>query len=157
VLKAAALLPLLVTLATGSVQSQGSTDSAEAVAAIRTALVDWVAAANREDWKTAARVWAPDLVGWYPGQPDDTYAREMERLAHPKPARTRTHYAVNVVEVMVSGPMAVVRDIWRFTTFPNPGDSAISIVRGYEVWKRQRDNQWKIARWISAPEPPQSR
>jgi ketosteroid isomerase-like protein len=157
VLKAAALLPLLATLATGPVQSQASSDSATAVAAIRAALADWVAAANRDDWKAAARVWAPDLEGWYPGQPDDTYAREMERLAHPKPARGRTRYAVNVVEVMVSGPMAVVRDIWHFTTIPRPGDSTVSIVRSYEVWRRQPDNHWKIARWISAPEPPQSR
>jgi ketosteroid isomerase-like protein len=127
-----------------------------AVTAIRAALADWVAAANRDDWKAAARVWAPDLVGWYPGQPDDTYAREMERLAHPNPARTRTHYSVDVVEVMVSGPMAVVRDIWRFTTFPSPRASTTAIVRSYEVWKRQADNQSKIARWISAPEPSQS-
>jgi ketosteroid isomerase-like protein len=157
VLKAAALVPLLVTLATASVQSQTPTDSATAASTIRAALADWVAAANRNDWKAAARVWAPDLVGWYPGQPDDTYTREMERLAHSKPARTRTHYAVDVIEVMVSGPMAVVRDIWRFTSFPSPGDSTVAIVRSYEVWRRQPDNQWKIARWISAPEPPQSR
>jgi ketosteroid isomerase-like protein len=153
VLKAAALLPLLITLARGSVQSQTSTDSATAVKSIRAALADWVDAANREDWKAAARIWAPDLVGWYPGQPDDTYAREMQRLAHPKPGRARTHYAVNVVEVMVSGPMAVVRDIWRFTTFPGSADSTVTIVRGYEVWTRQPDHQWKISRWISAPEP----
>lgn len=156
-LKAAALLPLFMTLATGSLQSQASTDSATAVRAIRAALADWVAAANRDDWKAAARVWAPDLEGWYPGQPDDTYAREMERLAHPRPARATTRYAVNVVEVMVSGSMAVVRDIWRFTTSPGPGDSTVSIVRGFEVWRRQPDNQWKIARWISAPEPSPSR
>jgi ketosteroid isomerase-like protein len=71
---------------------------------------------------------------------------EMERLAHPRPARAPTRYAVNVVEVMVSGPMAVVRDIWRFTTSPRPGDSTVSIVRGFEVWQRQPDHQWKIAR-----------
>jgi hypothetical protein len=35
VLRAAAILPLLVTLATGSVRSQASTDSATAVTAIR--------------------------------------------------------------------------------------------------------------------------
>jgi ketosteroid isomerase-like protein len=156
VLKAAILLPLVVTLATGPVQSQVSTDSAAAVSTIRTALADWVAAANRQDWKAASRIWAPDLVGWYPGQPDDTYAREMERLTHPKPAGARTRYAVNVVEVMVSGPMAVVRDIWRFTTFPRQGDSTSAVVRSYEVWRKQPDNQWKIARWISAPDPTQS-
>jgi ketosteroid isomerase-like protein len=156
-LRVAALVPLLAIMAARPVHSQGATDSVAAVRAIRAALAQWVAAANREDWKTAARVWAPDLVGWYPGQPDDTYAREMDRLAHPNPARGRTRFQVNVVEVMVSGPMAVVRDIWRFTTVPDSGDSTVSIVRSYEVWKRQPGSQWKISRWISAPEPPRPR
>jgi Domain of unknown function (DUF4440) len=136
VLRAATtLLPLLVTLATGSVRSQAS-------------------AANREDWKAAARVWAPDLVGWYPGQPDDTYAREMERLAHPKPAGARTRYAVNVVEVMVSGPMArhlALHHVPRLRRF-DPSASPAATKSGRD----SRINQWKIARWISAPEPPQS-
>jgi ketosteroid isomerase-like protein len=77
----------------------------------------------------------------------------MERAAHPRKGRPRTRYQVNVVEVMVSGGMAVVRDIWRFTTAPDTPDSTVSVVRSYEVWKRQKDGQWKIARWISAPEP----
>jgi ketosteroid isomerase-like protein len=134
-------------------RSQTPSDSAAAVHAIRTALAGWVKAANREDWKAAANVWAPDLVGWYPGQPDDTYAREMDRLAHPRLSRGRTRYEVDVVEVIVSGPLAVVRDVWRFTSNPGSSDSSIATVRSYEVWKRQPDHHWKIARWISAPEP----
>jgi ketosteroid isomerase-like protein len=92
-------------------------------------------------------------VGWYPGQPDDTYAGEMERAAHPKAGRPKTHYTVDVVEVIVSGALAVVRDIWRFTTPAGKPGSTTSLVRSYEVWKRQPDGAWKIARWISAPEP----
>jgi ketosteroid isomerase-like protein len=134
-------------------RSQTPSDSAVAVRAIRTALADWVKAANREDWKAAAGVWAPDLVGWCRGQPDDTYAREIDRLAHPRPSRLSTHYEVDVVEVIVSGSLAVVRDIWRFTTHPGSPDSSASTVPSYEVWERQHDHHWKIARWISAPEP----
>jgi ketosteroid isomerase-like protein len=97
-----ALVVLL--LATSSrAEPQTPADSVAAVRSIRAALAGWVDAANREDWKAAARVWAPDLIGWYPGQPDDTYAKEMESAAHPRPGRPRTHYEVNVVEVMVSG------------------------------------------------------
>jgi ketosteroid isomerase-like protein len=153
VLKASATLFLLLTSA-ATAQAQQAQDSAAAVRIIRAALADWVEAANREDWRAAARVWAPDLVGWYPGQPDDTYAKEMERAAHPRPGRPHTRYEVEVVEVIVSGPMAVVRDIWRFTTSPGKPDSSVSVVRSYEVWKQQPDRQWRIARWISAPEPP---
>jgi ketosteroid isomerase-like protein len=146
------LLCLLLLMASYT-QAQERQDSAAAVRSIRAALAGWVEAANREDWKAAARVWAPDLVGWYPGQPDDTYAKEMKSAAHPRAGRPHTRYEVNIVEVMVSGRMAVVRDIWRFTTAEETSDSVVSVVRSYEVWKRQKDGQWKIARWISAPEP----
>src|SRR4051794_32535296 len=100
----------------GRLPAQEAEDSAAAVHAIRSALAAWVSAANRQDWKAASQIWTPDLIGWYPGQPDDTYAKEMASAAHPRPDRPRTRYDVNVVEVMVSGGMAVVRDIWRFTT-----------------------------------------
>jgi ketosteroid isomerase-like protein len=143
----------LVLLVLPSAAAQTPPDSAAVARTIRAALADWVDAANRQDWKTAARVWATDLVGWYPGQPDDTYAKELESAAHPRVGRPRTRYEVNVVEVMVSGDMAVVRDVWRFTTAPDTPDSTVSTVRSYEVWRRQNDGKWKIARWISAPEP----
>jgi hypothetical protein len=29
----------------------------------------------------------------------------------------------------------------------------MAVVRSFEVWRRQPDRAWKIARWISAPEP----
>jgi ketosteroid isomerase-like protein len=81
----------------------------------------------------------------------------MDRLAHPRPSRVPTRYEVDVVEVIVSGQTAVVRDVWRFTSNPGSADSSVATVRSYEVWKRQPDHQWKIARWISAPEPAPSK
>jgi len=136
----------------GSAQAQ--VDSMAAVREIRAALADWVAAANRGDWKSASKVWAPDLVGWYPGQPDDTYARETDRVANPKFGSPKTHYEVELVEVMVSGKLAVVRDVWRFTAPADKPDATTSVVRSFEVWRQQPDSSWRISRWISAPEPP---
>jgi ketosteroid isomerase-like protein len=149
-------LLVIAAFTAGKAWPQEQPDSAGAVRAIRTALSDWVAAANQQDWKSASRVWAPDLIGWYPGQPDDTYAREMERAARPKAGGPPTRYQVDVVEVLVSGRLAVVRDIWRFTTSPSKPDSSVAVVRSYEIWTRQPDRSWKISRWISAPEPPGS-
>jgi ketosteroid isomerase-like protein len=146
------LVAFLLSLA-GILPAQEPQDSASAAAAIRSALADWVSAANRQDWKAASQIWAPDLVGWYPGQPDDTYLKEMASASHPRAGRPRTRYELNVVEVIVSGGMAVVRDIWRFTTGPGTPDSSVAVVRSYEVWRRQKNGAWKIARWISAPEP----
>jgi ketosteroid isomerase-like protein len=78
----------------------------------------------------------------------------MDRVANPKLGSPKTHYEVQVVEVMVSGKLAVVRDIWRFTTAAGKPDAATSVVRGFEVWTAQPDSSWRISRWISAPEPP---
>jgi ketosteroid isomerase-like protein len=135
-------------------EAQQPDDSSMAVRDIRAALAHWVAAANRQDWRAAAEIWAPDLIGWYPGQPDDSYAKEMAQASRPRRGRTPTRYEVTVNEVMVSGPMAVVRDTWRFTTGSGSSDSSVAVVRSFEVWRRQPDRAWKIARWISAPEPP---
>ena len=153
-LRAALLLTIMSLTVSPSGNAQTQADSAAAVRAIHAALTDWVAAANRGDWKSASKVWAPDLVGWYPGQPDDTYAREMDRVANPKLGSPKTHYEVEVVEVMVSGKLAVVRDIWKFTTPAGRPDAATSVVRGFEVWTEQPDSSWRVSRWISAPEPP---
>jgi ketosteroid isomerase-like protein len=154
VLRPALLFSIASLTLSPSGNAQTQADSAAAVRAIHAALTDWVAAANRGDWKSASKVWAPDMVGWYPGQPDDTYAREMDRVANPKLGSPKTHYEVQVVEVMVSGKLAVVRDIWRFTTAAGKPDAATSVVRGFEVWTEQPDSSWRISRWISAPEPP---
>ena len=153
-LRLALLLSFLSLSASVSGSAQAQVDSMAAVREIRAALADWVAAANRGDWKSASRVWAPDLVGWYPGQPDDTYAREMDRVANPKLGSPKTHYEVEVVEVMVSGKLAVVRDIWRFTAPAGKPDATTSMVKSFEVWRQQPDSSWRISRWISAPEPP---
>jgi len=126
-------------------------EDAEAESRIRQALDHWVEAANRQDWKAALDVWAPDLIGWYPGQPEITYQQEVANASRPPSSRTTT-YQVNVNEVIVSGSLAVLRDTWVFTTHAPSGDS-VERVKSFEVWRRQPDGAWRICRWISAPEP----
>jgi len=133
--------------------AQEPTMSAEVQAEkqIRDSLGKWVAAANRGDWKEALKVWAPDLIGWYPGMPDATFAREAENAARGGAPRTR--YDLEIKEVMVSGSLAVVRDLWTFSTKRESGEELVEKVKSFEVWQRQPDGSWKISRWISAPEP----
>lgn len=146
VLGAATLFGASLSAAAASTPVEG-----KAEAEIRAALARWVEAANRQDWKRALDVWAPDLIGWYPGIPDITYERELENSKHPSSGPLTT-YQVTVNEVIISGELAVVRDTWTFTKKQASGD-AIEKVRSYEVWRQQTDGQWKISRWISAPEP----
>jgi len=105
VLRPALLLSIASLTLSPSGNAQTQADSAAAVRAIHASLTNWVAAANRGDWKSALK-------------------------------------------------LAVVRDIWRFTTAAGKPDAATSVVRGFEVWTEQPDSSWRISRWISAPEPP---
>lgn len=126
-----------------------SSDQAEAEAKIRSSLAEWVQAFNSGDLKTAATIWAPDLVGWAPEGADDTYTREQEFAARVSGQSLSTTYALKIDEVIVSGDLAVVRDRWTETSRTDPAKARI--FRSFEVWRRQPDGSWKIARWIDGP------
>src|SRR5207249_8190288 len=93
--------------------TRGGQTSAEAQ--IRKTLADGVEAPNAGDRIRANKdIWAKDLVGWYPGQPDDTYETEIEGAKRRQGNRSMT-VELTVNELMVRGNLAVVRDTWRFT------------------------------------------
>lgn len=125
-------------------------DDAAADKAIRAALAHWVEAANRGDYKAAVDVWAPDLVGWPPDGPDDSYEREAAGARLP-PRPVTTTYALTINEVIVEGSLAVVRDTWTQTTKQDAGPGKVATFRSFEVWRRQSDASWKISRWIDGP------
>jgi ketosteroid isomerase-like protein len=121
---------------------------------IRQRLNLWVTQTRAGDRMAAAEIWAPDLIGWYPGQPDDTYAREMEQARRVRPpGAPRSLPDVTVEEVLVSGDLATVRDIWRITSIAG-ADTTYQIIKGIEIWRPQPDSVWRISRWVSAPEDP---
>jgi steroid delta-isomerase len=121
-------------------------------ATIRQKLAEWETAYNAGDRRKTFEIWAPDLVGWYPGIPDVTYAQEKASLDRPAPSGPQSSLHVRIVEVLVSNDLAVVRDVWTET--PPPGSAApATTIPSFEVWRRQPDGGWKIARWISAPQP----
>jgi ketosteroid isomerase-like protein len=125
----------------------------EAEKHIRAALAAWTQAANRGDYKAASSVWAPDLVGWPPQGPDDTWQLEAEYAKLPvKPPATT--YALTINEVIVDGSLAVVRDTWTQSTKQDSGPDKIETFRSFEVWRRQPDRSWKISRWIDGPMMP---
>lgn len=137
------------------VASEASAQRDEQV--IRATLADWVRAYNAGDYVHAAEIWAPDLIGWYPGAPDDTYADEQAAARKGAPAgAARVTFAVAIDEVIVSGDLAVVRDTWTQTTTGSgeggKGAKATTF-RSFEVWRRQSAGGWKVARWISSLPP----
>ncbi len=138
-----------IILASGAAVRGGA---AEDEAQIRASLACWVKAFNSGDLKAAAEVWAPDLIGWAPEGEDDSYATEKEFAARAQGKPPAATYALEINEVMVSGDLAVVRDTWTET--PRADSAKARVFRSFEVWRRQKDGAWKIARWIDGPPRP---
>jgi ketosteroid isomerase-like protein len=145
---------LLNPLAAAADQREGK-DSGDAEHQIRKALADWTDAANRRDSAKTRDVWAPGVVGWFPDAPlfkDEEAGRVAG--APVGSGRPYSSFALTIDEVLVSGELAVVRDIWRETRhFPGAAATAAREIRSFEVWKPQPDGHWRIVRWISSPEP----
>ena len=152
-MKLSTLIGLTLSAIAAAARADPAPASAVAEKDIRSALAGWVEAANRGDYKAALAVWAPDLVGWAPEGPDDTYARESAGATLPvKPPATT--YALTIDEVIVDGSLAVVRDTWTQTTKQTGAADQVSTFRSFEVWRRQPDQSWKISRWIDGPMRP---
>ncbi|HUJ27601.1 MAG TPA: DUF4440 domain-containing protein [Myxococcales bacterium] len=122
-------------------------DAVSDEARIRARLSKWVEQFNGGDCLGAATIWAPDLIGVIPGGPDDTYEREQQGARSAKPGPVK--FELRIDEIMVDGDTAVVRDTWR-----QLGGPKVVTFRSFEVWRRQPDGEWKIARWIDAAPGP---
>jgi steroid delta-isomerase len=118
------------------------------------ALEAWVRNYNAQDYEGAAKVWAKDLLGWgSPGSEDDTFAREQEGAKQPKSAGgPPSTFALTINEILVSGDLALVRDTWVETLKASSGGPGQErTFRSFEIWRKQADKSWKIARWIDGP------
>lgn len=144
---------LLLVLIAGVARADAGAENAAAEKTIRAALASWVEAANRGDYAATMSVWAPDLIGWAPEGPDDTYQRELSYAKLPAQP-VRTTYALTINEVIVDSSLAVVRDTWTQTTKQDAGVDKVSTFRSFEVWRRQPDGSWKISRWVDGPMRP---
>lgn len=147
-MKLAALIGAALLFPVTCAHANSATGNAAAERQIREALAHWVEAANHGDYKTALAVWAPDLIGWAPVGPDDTYERETKFASmQPQPMT----FELKIDEVIVDGSMAVVRDIWTQTNRDSSGTEKVQTYRSFEVWRHQTDGAWKISRWIDGP------
>ena len=139
---------------TQSTVRTGTTDRRAVEAEIRSSLAAWVDAFRRDDKRAMAQVWAPDILGWAPGQPPYTYAQvEPDLRAAPQPPRVRPEIQLAIEEVLVSDDLALVRDIWTFRRRFGSDSVLTQRLLGYEIWRPQPDGKWRIARYLSAPEP----
>ena len=136
-------------------QRSCSPNDSVAAIAIRQRLADWVTQTNRGDRTAASTIWAPGMVGWFPRSPEfsDSAAYTVAGITS-REIRPVVTYELQVADLAVEGSLAVVHDIWKETRrFTNPPVTVTREIRGSEMWRCQDDGSWRIARWVSAPEP----
>ena len=127
------------------------------MAAVRARLAEWVRQTNAGDQAGAREVWAPGMVGWFPGasvfSDSAAYlAAGTTRSSGLPPARPT--FAIVVDDIVASGSVVVVHDVWtEKRELGTPPRAVQRVIRGSELWRCQPDGRWRITRYVSAPEP----
>ena len=138
--------------AAGSPASAQPGDKAET--AIRDALSKWTVDFNARDTSRICDLFAPDLVYDYRGFPERDYEALCGLLRRSLADRTKEFvYSLDIKEIIVSGDLAVVRLVWTLRMTPPGASKAVeSKEPGLDVFRRQPDGSWKIARYIAYDE-----
>ena len=115
----------------------------------RTAAAAVVAAAALSGL-TACDLFAPDLVYSIQDVVNGRYETMCGNLAKIlRRSDIRLHYAVPAIhEIIISGDVGVVRLTWTLTVQRN-GVSDTTTEEGMDVFRRQPDGRWSIARYIA--------
>jgi len=144
------ILPLAVIAAAVTVTAPARADSAADEAAIRQRLERWTAAFNAKDNAGACDLFAPDLVYSIQDVVNGRYETMCGNLAKILGrSDIWLHYAVPAIhEIIISGDVGVVRLTWTLTVRRN-GVSDTTTEEGMDVFRRQPDGRWSIARYIA--------
>ncbi len=148
-----ALAALLLALAAPAPPAHA--DAARDEADIRRALERWTADFNAGRADRICDLFAPDLRARYQGQPEKRFDTLCPALQEDlRTGRLAYRYDLELQEIMVSGDMAAVLLIWHLAvTDPATGKVERSSDQGLDVFRRQPDGQWRIARFIAFPRP----
>jgi steroid delta-isomerase len=123
---------------------------------IRTALDNWTKAFNSRDVGHVCDLFAGDLVAVYQGQPERNYDAICTLLSNSLRDREKSyHYSLDLKEILVSGDLGAVRLVWTLTVAREDGGVIETIDEpGIDVFRRQPDGVWKIARYLAFPIAP---
>jgi steroid delta-isomerase len=142
-----ALVLLAAIAAAGAV---ARADSAADEAAIRQRLERWTAAFNAKDVAGSCDLFARDLNYAIQDVVNGTYDTMCGNLTKMLGrSDIGLHYAVPAIhEIIVSGDIAVVRLTWTLTV-QRAGAKDTTTEEGIDVFRRQADGRWSIARYIA--------
>ncbi len=144
------LAPLVAIALTATAAGTALADADADKAAIVQRLQQWTAAFNARDSAGTCDLFAPDLVYAIPEVVRGTRETMCSNLAALQ-ARTdiRLHYAnPDIHEILLAGDVAVVRLTWTLTTEVD-GRRDTTTEEGMDIFRRQPDGRWSIARFIA--------
>jgi uncharacterized protein (TIGR02246 family) len=144
------LAPFVAVALTATAAGPALADPDADKAAIVQRLQQWTAAFNAKDKAGTCDLFAPDLVYAIPEVVRGTRETMCSNLAALQ-ARTdiRLHYAnPDIHEILLAGDMAVVRLTWTLTTEVD-GRRDTTTEEGMDIFRRQPDGRWSIARFIA--------
>ena len=144
-LLAAAVAALAIAFATAP-RAQSPSDET----AIRERLERWTAAFNAKDGAGSCDLFAPDLAYSIQDVVNGTYRTMCGNLTKML-GRTdiRLHYDVPAIhEIIVSGDIAAVRLTWTLTV-ERGGARDTTTEEGMDLFRRQSDGRWSIARYVA--------
>lgn len=123
--------------------------------AIRDALSKWTDDFNARDPTRICDLFAPDLRYDFRGSPERDYNAICSLLHRALADRsTKITYSFDITEIIVAGDMAIVRLVWT-SKVSREGSSQVTETKepGLDVFRRQPDGQWRIARYMAYEAP----
>jgi len=144
------LAPLAVVALAAATMSTARADSTADSAGIVQRLQRWTADFNAKDPAGVCDLFAPDLAYSIPEMVRGTRETMCANLAALL-ARSdiKLHYDnPDIHEILVAGDVAVVRLTWTLTTEVN-GAKDTTTEEGMDIFRRQPDGRWSIARFIA--------
>ena len=132
-----------------------ATDTADGAATIRAELVDWTQAYNARQADKVCGIFSEDLRYKFGQVQDRGYSDVCTALRRLLGDEThRSHYTLDLREILVYGDIAVVRLIWTLDS-SQPGSSATvrTLEPGMDIFQRQSDGTWKIIRYLAYTSP----
>jgi uncharacterized protein (TIGR02246 family) len=107
----------------------------------------WTAAFNTHDAAGICDLFAPDLVVTIPGALEGNREALCGGLAalQARPDLQLHYDNPDIREIIISGDLAVVRIVWTLTTRKG-ADQDVTTEAGIDIFKRQPDGRWSIAR-----------
>ncbi len=138
----------LMALTTTAPSTRAAPDSDKA--AITERLRHWTAAFNAHDAAGICDLFAPDLIYTIPNALDGnrTALCANLRALQSRPGLQLHYDNPDIREIIVSGDIAVVRLFWTLTT-RKAAHQDTSTEAGMDIFKRQPDGKWSIARFLS--------